>query len=259
MDLGINGKRVLVTGASQGIGRAIALAFAKEGCRVSLIARRGNKLKEVIEEMGGTAKGHLFYEADLMKNGIALTAISSLIAEGGEFDIVVHNIGGTLNFKDPLARAMDWQKVWHFNVGIAIDINSTVIPPMQRNKWGRIIHISSISAESVRGSASYAASKAYLNAYVKGIGRVFAKDGIVISALMPGAVYAEGGHWDENSTINVNNKEAFLKKREDFLRHHHAIGRLGTAEEIAPFALFMASKHVTFAPTSLVPVDGGTM
>jgi NAD(P)-dependent dehydrogenase (short-subunit alcohol dehydrogenase family) len=81
----------------------------------------------------------------------------------------------------------------------------------------------------------------------------------VISAIMPGAVYAPGGPWDENSEINRKDPEAFLRKRADFLRHHHAVGRLGTAEEIAPFAAFLASRFATFAQGSLVPVDGGTM
>lgn len=259
MDLGIKGKKVLVTGASQGIGKAIALTFAKEGCKVAIIARREDRLKELVEKMGGESKGHSYYAGDLIKRGEPTAAVNNLVSRNGNFEIVVHNIGGTLNLKNPLASVEDWCKVWYFNVGIAIEINAVVIPPMQKQRWGRVIHISSISAESVRGSTPYAAAKAYLNAYVKGAGKSFAKDGIVFSALMPGAIYAKGGHWDENSEINSKDKEAFFKKREDFLRHHHAIGRLGTAEEIAPFSVFMASKYVTFATASIIPIDGGTM
>lgn len=259
MDLGIKGKRVLITGASQGIGKAIAVAFAKEGCRVVVIARGEDKLKELVAEMGGITKGHAYYACDLMQKGITTEVVNKLVSEGGEFEIVVHNIGGTLGLKNPLLSAEDWYKVWYFNAGIAIDINALIIPPMQRQKWGRIIHISSISAESIRGSTPYAAVKAYVNAYVKGVGRSFAKDNIVISALMPGAVYSEGGDWDENSERNRIDKEAFLRKKSDFLRHHHAIGRLGEANEIAPFAVFMASKYVSFAAASIIPIDGGTM
>jgi NAD(P)-dependent dehydrogenase (short-subunit alcohol dehydrogenase family) len=76
---------------------------------------------------------------------------------------------------------------------------------------------------------------------------------------MPGAIYAPGGHWDENSPHNRKDQEAFFRKRADFLRHHHAVGRLGLPEEIAPFAVFMASQQAAFAQASLVPVDGGTM
>lgn len=259
MDLDIKGKRVLVTGASQGIGREIALSFAKEDCKVSIVARREDKLKELACLMGGKDKGHFYHACDLMQEGEPKKAIDSLAAKGGAFEIVIHNVGGTLGLKDPLSPLADWYKAWYFNVAIAIKINSLVIPYMQKKKWGRIIHISSVSAEDVRGSAPYAASKAYLNAYAKGIGRAFARDGIIITAIMPGAVYASGGHWDEDSSINIDKKEEFIRKREDFIRHHHAIGRLGTASEIAPFVLFMASKHVTFAPACALRVDGGTM
>ena len=259
MDLGIKDKKVIITGASQGIGHAIALAFAKEGCKVSVIARRESLLKEMIDEMGSEKNGHSYYAIDLMEDGAPTKAVKELVKKNGNYDIVVHNVGGTLNVKDILSPMGEWCKVWRFNVGIAIEMNQHLVPSMQAQKWGRIIHISSSSAESLRGSAPYGAAKAYLNAYTKVLGRALAKDNIVVSALMPGAIYAKGGHWDENSEINVHIKEAFFKKRDDFLRHHHAIGRLGTAEEIAPFVLFMASRYVTFATTSLIPIDGGTM
>lgn len=252
MDLGIKDKRVLITGASQGIGKATALAFAEEGCRVAVIARREDKLKELIEEMGGKSKGHSYYARDLMKKGEPTAAVNELTSKGGNFEIVVHNIGGTLELKEPLAPVDKWHRVWQLNAGIAIEINALVVPFMQKQRWGRVIHISSVSAEDVRGSAPYAAAKAYLNAYVKGVGRAFAKDGIVFSAIMPGAIFAEGGHWDNIKKTNPDMVE-------DFLRHHHAIGRLGSAEEIAPFVLFMASRQVTFAPASTIRVDGGTM
>lgn len=258
MDLGIKGKRVLITGASQGMGHAIALEFAKEGCRVAVIARREEKLMELVEELGGKEKGHTHLATDLMKKAEPTRAVKEL-TEHENFDIVVHNLGGTLGVKDPLAAVEDWNEVWQFNVGIAIEMNALLIPPMQAQQWGRVIHISSISAESLRGSPAYGAAKAYLNAYTKVLGRAVAKEGIVVSALMPGAIYAKGGHWDEESEMNQKDRETFLRKREDFLRHHHATGRFGTAEEIAPFAVFMASKYVTFAQGSLIPIDGGTM
>jgi 3-oxoacyl-[acyl-carrier protein] reductase len=259
MDLGIKGKRVVVTGASQGIGRAIALSFAKEGCRVAVIARREALLKELVAQMGGEEGGHRYMACDLMKKNSPKNVLDSLVSKGGAFDIAVHNIGGTLNIRDPLAQQEQWLKVWRFNAGIAMEMNALLIPGMRERGWGRIIHISSVSAEDGRGCIAYGASKAYLNAYVKGVGRAFAKDGLVISAVMPGAVFAEGGHWDANSRTNEADKKAFRSKRDDFLRHHHAIGRLGTADEIAQFVLFMASRHVTFAPAATIRVDGGTM
>jgi len=252
VDLGIRGKRVLVTGASQGVGRATAMSFAREGCKVAVIARRREKLREVLEEMGGEEEGHSFYAVDLLEDGAPTTAIKELTANKQPFDVVVHNVGGTLQVRDPLSPMEEWCRVWRFNVGIAIEINGLVIPPMKARHWGRIIHISSIGAEFLQGSGPYAAAKVYLNAYTKILGRAVAPTGIVVSALMPGAFHAEGGHWDHARKTNPG-------MIEDFLRHHQAIGRLGSVEEISPFALFMASQWVTFATASVVPVDGGTM
>lgn len=252
MELGIKGKRVLVTGATQGIGEAIALDFAKEGCRVAVIARRKAKLKQLVDRIGGEEAGHACYAVDLMEDGAPARAVQALTERGGHFDIAVHNVGGTLQVRDPLSPMSEWFRVLRFNAGIAMEMNALIIPAMQKQKWGRVVHISSISAESLRGSAPYAAAKAYLNAYTKTLGRAVAADGIVVSALMPGAFISEGGHWDK---IRQERPEIIP----DFLRHHHAIGRLGTAEEIAPFALFMASQHVTFATASVIPIDGGTM
>jgi 3-oxoacyl-[acyl-carrier protein] reductase len=252
MELGIKGKKVLVVGASQGCGKTIALDFAKEGCKVAIVARREDKLREIVNEMGKEGRGHSFYAIDLMEDGAPAKAVSHFAEQYGSFDIVIHNVGGTLDVKDPLSAVEEWYRVWRFNVGIAIEINTRIIPPMQKQKWGRIIHISSISAESVRGATPYAAAKAYINAYVKGLGRSLAQDGIVVSALMPGAFIAPGGDWEKKIKNNPNILD-------DFLRHHQATGRLGTPEEISPFALFMASQYVTFAQAALIPIDGGTM
>ncbi len=252
MDFGISGKRVLVTGASRGIGRSCALDFAREGCKVTVISRRGGELEELVEKMGGATLGHRYCSCDLMLPGEPTRAVERLTEQDGPFDIIVHNLGGTLGVRNPLSPMQDWFRVLQFNVGHAMEINALVIPMMQERKWGRIVHISSISAESLRGSAPYGCAKAYLNAYVKTVGRTFAPDGIVISALMPGAILAEGGYWDD---IRRDNPDMLA----DFLRSHHAIGRLGSVEEISCFAVFMASQQVTFAVGSLIPIDGGTM
>ena len=252
MNLGIKGKKVLVTGASQGIGRSIALAFAKEGCMVSVIARRAQELTDLVNMMGGSQAGHYWYAADLLNQGAPTEAINTLVAEHGHFDIVIHNVGGTLQIKNPLSSMEEWLRVWQFNVGIAIEINQLVIPPMQERAWGRVIHISSVAGLDHRGSPPYAAAKSYLNAYTRTLGRAVAPSGVVVSAILPGAIYAENGHWDKVKTTNPS-------MLEDFIRHHHAVGRLGTAEEIAPFALFMASQWATFAQAALISVDGGTM
>jgi len=252
VDLGIAGQRVLITGASQGLGRVAAGDFAREGCRVAVVSRRADRLRSLVDEMGGEAAGHAMVAADLMTPGEPARAVQALTAAGGAFNIVIHSVGGTMALKDPLSPADAWAQVWRYNVGVAIEINNEIVPGMVARGYGRIVHVSSISATSVRGSTPYAAAKAYLNAYVTGVGRSLAPNGIVMSAVMPGAFESEGGHW---GNIRKNNPAMMA----DFLRHHHAIGRLGTPEEISPFLLFMASRFVTFATAAVLAVDGGTM
>jgi 3-oxoacyl-[acyl-carrier protein] reductase len=252
MDLGISGKTALVTGASQGIGRAIAIGLAREGARVTVVARSADKLEAVVTEMGGGGAGHLAIAADLMVSGEPTRVISKALLKNNSFQIVVHNLGGSLGVRDPLAPTEDWMQMWRLNAGIAIEMNGLLVPPMQKLKWGRIVHISSIHAESVRGNPLYASAKAALNAYVKGLGRAIAADGVVATGIMPGAVAFEGSYWDNVS----RNNPTMLN---DFLRHHQALGRLGTPEEIAHLVVFLASNQASFAAGDLLPLDGGTM
>tara|TARA_B100000945_G_scaffold317099_1_gene319297 strand:- start:679 stop:1458 length:780 start_codon:yes stop_codon:yes gene_type:complete len=257
MDFGINGKKVLITGGSKGIGRAIAKAFAAEGSEVILVARKASDLKNVVDEIGGKKQGHSFFSANLLEKDAPIRTAKELLEKHRNFDIVVHNVGGALGIKDPIGPMIDWEKVWRFNVGISIDMNSLLVPSMRRNGWGRIIHISSVSAmfgelrlNPYGGSIPYAASKSYLNAYVRGLGRELADQNIVVSAIMPGAIISEGKYWDILSRENP-------KLVKQYLEEHHSVGRFGKAEEIAPFVVMMASEQASFACGSILPIDGG--
>jgi 3-oxoacyl-[acyl-carrier protein] reductase len=259
MDLGLKGKRVLITGASKGIGAEISRQFASEGCRISLIARNEENLRTVLNEIGGTKVGHTYLNLDLRAPGASTRAAQKLLAQHAEIDIVVHNVGGGLGVKDPIADIGDWLKVWQFNVGVVIEMNRLIVPHLKKKQWGRIIHISSINAltggtmlEPYGGSPAYSCAKAYLNMYTKIIGRELARDNIIVSAVMPGAILSEGKHWEK---LIEKNPELV----NEYLLRYHAIGRFGNAEEIAPFVLLLASKHASFAPGSVFPIDGGIL
>jgi 3-oxoacyl-[acyl-carrier protein] reductase len=249
MELGIAGKTVLVTGAGRGLGSAIARGFAQEGCRLGLISRTPESLFDVLASIGGEPR-HAAVCCDLMESGSTGRALSELKSKLGNFDIVVHNVGGPMGVADPLAPASEWEKVLHFNAGIAIDLNHLLVPAMQEKGWGRIIHISSSSGKRIRGKAPYAVAKGFLINYTEALGRHLAPHGIVVTCLLPGAFWYEGSYWHK-----IQHQEQ--KKMQEFLHFHQAIGRMGELSEIVPFVLFMASVHASFAPGAIFEVDGG--
>jgi len=249
MDLGIKGKRALVTGASRGLGRAVSLGLAEEGVKVAVVARDGLLISKVVKEMGPAACGHYGVTMDLTKNKSAEALKRKLEKNFGMPDIIVHNLGGTLGIKGPLADIADYQKVWRFNIGIAIELNRLFLPHMQRGKWGRIVHISSSAAVTADASLPYCSAKAALNAYVKGLGRNVAKDSVIVSAVMPGPFMYKGSHWD-----NVAREDPQRLRK---LRARTALNRLAKPEEISGMVVFLCSERASFCAGSVVPVDGG--
>jgi 3-oxoacyl-[acyl-carrier protein] reductase len=253
MNLGIDGKRVLVTGASQGIGKAIALEFANESCKVTVIARRKDELERLVQEMGGKEKGHDFYAIDLMNDGSPIEISNYLLKRNGTYDIIIHNIGGTLEIRDPLSSWEDWNKVLRYNAGISIEMNRIFVPKMKEQNWGRIVNVSSLSAQHLRGCAPYGAAKAFLDAYTKAAGKHFAKHNIIVSAVAPASIYAPGGHWDPD-IYSREEREKFLIKRADMMKHYCPRGKLGEAKDISGFVVFLSSEKANMCGSGIFPL-----
>ena len=129
-------------------------------------------------------------------------------------------------------------------------LNGMLIPNMRQDNWGRVVHISSISSMENHGPVTYCSMKAALTAYTRSLGGVVAPDGVVVSAVLPGAVYTEGGYWDITSKQNPEHVEKFLGERQ-------RIGRFGETEEIGNYVTFLCSEHASFNTGSIVPIDGG--
>ena len=177
LNLGIKNKNVLIVGASKGIGKAITLGFAEEEANIVAIARSKELMKEVKDESLnlGAPSFNIVIE-DIMKCNTQDFA-KSLLDKFGAFDIVVHNVGGSLISRNPLGSGDEWNYALKFNAVASIDMNSILIPPMVEKGWGRVIQISSISAKMLRGNPLYASAKAFLNAYVESVGRAMAPKG----------------------------------------------------------------------------------
>ncbi len=250
MELGLKNKKILVTGAGRGIGRAIACALAKEGAKIAAVSRTPKDLKDLLKDIGGKAAGHAVYPMDLTKPKAPGRLVRDLKKDFGTIDGIVHNLGGTLNIKDPFCSMADWHKVYRLNFDIAVELNRLLIPAMQKQKWGRVIHISSIAAMENQGPVVYCAVKAALSAYTRSMGGVVAPDGVVMSALLPGAVFTEQGYWDQTLKAQPQHVKKFLTERQ-------RIGRFGKPQEIADFVVFLASSLASFNTGSIIPIDGG--
>lgn len=250
MELGIEGKRALVTGAGRGIGRAIALCLAKEGAHVAVVARTSTDIESLVKEMGENDEGHLGIILDLVEEEGPRSLVKRLQEDFGEPSIMVHNLGGALNIKDPFCSIEDWRRVYRLNFEVAVELNTILVPAMQEQKWGRVVHISSIASMENQGPVTYCAIKAALTAYTRSFGGVVAPDGVVVSAVLPGAVFTEKGYWDITSKENPEHVRKFLTERQ-------RIGRFGRLEEIGNFVTYLCSDLASFNTGSIIPVDGG--
>ena len=249
MKIDLSGRHVLITGASQGLGADAAIGFARAGAQVTITARRGDALAAVLAGLDGA--GHEAIAADLIRPDEA-ARMAAEVERRRPVDIVVHAAGGNMGARDVFGPSEAWQQVWQLNVGAVIDLNNALVPGMRARRWGRVLHFSSRATVSLGGAPPYAAAKTYLNAYTVILARAVAADGVVVSAVAPGAVVAPGNNWEKAERQWPENVAKYVAE-------HQAIGRLGRPDDITPFLVFLASEQACFASGSIVAIDGGSM
>lgn len=249
MELGIENKTALVTGAGRGIGRGICESLDKAGVQVIAISK-GQAGLDSLKTKLNDEKGHEFFSFDLEKSNSVIKLLKTLKDRDLSPDIIVNNAGGNLNFTDPLRTMKGWKKVMRLNIEVGIELNEAFIPDMQLKKWGRICHISSIAALENQGAPAYCAAKAALNAYVRSVARFVSPDNIIMTSVMPGAVFTEGGYWDEASKNRPEHVENYLNER-------MAIKRFGNINEITEAVTFLCSEHASFCVGTCMLIDGG--
>lgn len=250
MQLGLTDKVAVVTGAGAGIGRAVALSLAAEGVRVAAASLDRSELDDLIEKLRAIGGEHLVVPVDLAVEGAPAQLIQQVRANIGRVDIVVNNVGGTLNVTDPFAPLADWRRVWRLNFEVALEINALVLPDMRSQQWGRVVNISSISGAENHGPIPYCSAKAALIAYTRSMGRLVSPDGVIMTAVLPGAVFTTGGYWDNAQRSRPKHVDTYVAER-------MAIHRLGRVEEISSVVTFLCSQGASFCVGSIVPVDGG--
>ncbi len=245
----LTGKRVLITGASRGLGSVVAKAFATEGARLLLAARD----KDRLEALKSALPGHESYEifvADLTQNGKARELAEYASTAFGGIDIIIHAMGGGLGLRDPLLGAEELTSLFAVNLSASADINRSLVPGMTAKGWGRIVHIGSVASTDAIASVGYNTVKAALAAYVRSLGRSLADKGIVVCGINPGAFYAPGNSWRRL-------EERDPKAVADFTATRLPRGRIGEAEELIPLLLLLAGDGASMMAGTMVAIDAG--
>lgn len=245
MDLKLKGKRVLVTGGSKGIGRAVADEFAAEGANVSVCARNAQEVASTVaalQAMGVQAFGQAL---DVSDNQVLTQWIKDSAAEFGGIDVLVCNVSA-LAVGD---SAETWEKSFRIDMMHTVNAVAAAVPFLEKSSNASIVLISSVSGFEVDFAAgSYGAIKAALIHYSKGLSRQLVAKGIRVNVVSPGNTYFEGGIWQNieknmpdlyNSTIKAN-----------------PTGQLGTAEEVAVGVVFMASPVASRISGNNLVIDG---
>jgi 3-oxoacyl-[acyl-carrier protein] reductase len=245
MPTDLTGKVALVTGASQGIGRAIALDLAKNGAAVAVAARSIDKLESLAAEItaaGGTAKA---FALDVASEDSIKSCAKSVLADLGACHILVNNAGIT---RDGLALRMklaDFDDILRANLTGAFLLTQAVISSMMKARWGRVINITSVVGETgAAGQANYAASKAGLIGLTKSLAREFASRNITVNAVAPGF-------------ISTAMTEALTDEQKSSILSQVPLARYGTVADIASAVSFLASDAAAYITGHTLDVNGG--
>jgi 3-oxoacyl-[acyl-carrier protein] reductase len=264
MELGLKDKVVLVTGASKGIGRAIAAGFAAERSKVAITARGAEELRQAAQEIGkSTGAEVIAVAADMSKANDIRQMVDEVAKRLGTVHVLVNNAGGVGAFAGFQDLSDDeWLEVLNLNVMSAVRATRAVLPFMQRQKWGRIINVSSESGAQPDGfMPHYNASKAAMNNLTKSLSKAYATDGILVNTVSPAFIMTplvvdmlqklakEQGTRPEEATAQ------FLSKN----RPHIELKRPGKSEEVASAVVYLASEQASFITGTNLRVDGGSV
>ncbi|MDF5752566.1 SDR family NAD(P)-dependent oxidoreductase [Spongiactinospora sp. TRM90649] len=243
----LSGATALVTGASRGIGRAIALAYAEAGADLALVARSPQGLAEVAGQVTAHGRRVVVVECDLTDRDAAADAVRRSIDGLGALDIVVNNAGGS-NFMVPFAdlRLSGWDKLIRLNLDTAMAVCHAVAAHLLERGSGSVINVASVAALGAPFLAPYAAAKAALVGLTKSLALEWAASGVRVNALCPG--------WTRTD-LNRNLWEDENASRSTLFGV--PMGRWGTPEEMAHPAVFLASPAAAYMTGQVLFVDGG--
>jgi 3-oxoacyl-[acyl-carrier protein] reductase len=241
----LSGRTAIVTGASRGIGKAIAMALAANGAKVACVARSADKLKETADEIaaaGGSAEVH---PCDVTDSESVTKLVEGLAEKWGQVDIVVNNAGITADTLIPRMTDEQWDSVIATNLRSVFLFTRVASQVMMRKRTGRIINISSVSGLMGNpGQANYSASKAGIIGFTRTVARELASRKITVNAICPGFVASEM-------------TAAMGPALDEMIKERIPAKRLGEAHEIADAVLYLASDSAAYMTGEVITLDGG--
>jgi 3-oxoacyl-[acyl-carrier protein] reductase len=246
MDLGLKDKVAIVTGSSRGIGRAIALALAEEGCHVVLSARGEERLRQTEAEVRSKGVRTLGVVADLTKGDDVDRLVADAAAAFGRIDVLVNNVGGSWAGDEDEA----WNATYEANILAAVRATRAVVPHMRQAGGGSIVHIASIWGREAGGGIPYNAMKAAMVSHAKNMALALARDNIRVNSVAPGSIAFPGGSWGRRQEQDPEGMKAFVEA-------NIAMGRFGRLEEVAAVVIFLASERASWVTGACINVDGG--
>ena len=245
MDLKLKGKTAAIAGATRGIGRAIAELLASEGCNVSICARDGAAVDEVVTSLKANGANAMGQAADATDRAAQEVWVNATAQAFGYIDIFIANVSALNQGTDEDA----WRQSFEVDMMASFNGIEAALPHLKETKDGSIVLISSIAALHVPGGPKpYGAMKAAAINYAKGLARSLAPEGIRVNTVSPGNIYFEDGVWGKTER---NNPEFFAKQVAA-----NPMGRMGTPEEVASAAVFLASPAASFVSGTNLIVDG---
>jgi 3-oxoacyl-[acyl-carrier protein] reductase len=251
MNLELKNKRVLITGGSQGIGRAIAISFLDEGAKVILVARNKKKLKLTESELKKKyGEDKVWSKVCDCTNAESLAELhNSINKEFGSINTVISNIGDGRSVSDPIPDNIRWQQTWNSNFESALLTARTFLPMLEDSR-GVLLFVSSIAGlEAFGAPTDYSTAKTAIIALAKNMARKLAPN-VRVNVVAPGNVYFRGGSWDEKIKQDK-------KRVEEIIKATVPMNRFATPGEVADAVVFLCSDRAKFITGSTLVIDGG--